>query len=204
MELDDLEDLFEVLNIETPTPDQLYELYGIFLRDLVKNPLMIKGCAIRYNNTPSKHPLCKGKAQTFEHIITRESKFSKKRNFDCFRGNKIHWIRPIIENADSPRVKYFERTNNKGQNQYFYWLQEKSFIIIIRNIQPGYLLITSFCVDNNKIGMYKSWHQEYIGQKKPHFVSEARTLRQCDWSERATCHVLYPLGTDITNVLTKT
>jgi hypothetical protein len=161
MELDDLEDLFDELDIDAPSLEQLYQMYGIFLRDIARNPLIVNGREVKYNNSPSRHPLCQGKALTFEHIITRESKLSKKRNFDCLRANKIHWIRPIIEHADSPRVKYFERMNDEGQKQFFYWFEEKSFIIIIRNIQPDHLLITSFCVDYGEKGMYKKWYLEY-------------------------------------------
>jgi len=39
-----------------------------------------------------------------------------------------------------------------------------------------------------------------IGKKKPHFVSEVRILRQYEWSEQVTCHVLFPLGIDSANV----
>jgi hypothetical protein len=141
-------------------------MYGIFLKDIVHNPLMVKGTAVLYNKNPSKHPVCRGKAQTFEHIITRESKYSKKRNFDHMRANKIHWIRPIIENVSSARVKYFERINNEGQLQFFYWFEEKSHIIIIRNVQPGLFLITSFCIDYGEKGMYKNWYLEYEKAKK--------------------------------------
>lgn len=33
--------------------------------------------------------------------------------------------------------------------------------------------------------------------KKTHFVSEVRILRQYERSELVTCHVLFPLGNDI-------
>jgi len=39
------------------------------------------------------------------------------------------------------------------------------------------------------------------GKKKPHFVSEARILRQYERSNQVTCHVLYPLGIDSANIL---
>lgn len=37
--------------------------------------------------------------------------------------------------------------------------------------------------------------------KKPHFVSEARILRQYERSKHVTCHVLLPLGNDNSNIL---
>ena len=36
--------------------------------------------------------------------------------------------------------------------------------------------------------------------KKPHFVSEVRILRQYERSKLVTCHVLLPLGNDCTNI----
>jgi len=41
---------------------------------------------------------------------------------------------------------------------------------------------------------------ELSGNKKPHFVSEARILRQYERSELVTCHVLFPLGNDSINL----
>jgi hypothetical protein len=161
MELDDLEDLFDDLGFDEPTSDQLYQMYGIFLNDIAKNPIVLNGRMLKYNSNRSNHPVCRGKAQAFEHVITRESKISGKRDFDRERANKIHWIRPVLLNASDVRIKYFERVNDKGQNQYFYWYQEKSFIIIIREIQPDILLITSFSVDNLERYKFKKWYDEY-------------------------------------------
>lgn len=161
MELDDLEDLFDDLGFDGPTPGQLYQMYGIFLNDIAKNPIVLNGKTLKYNSNRSNHPVCRGKAQAFEHIITRESKISGKRSFDRDRANKVHWIRPILLNASDVRIKYFERINDKGQNQHFYWYQEKSFIIIIREIQPDTLLITSFSVDKLEKNKFKKWYDEY-------------------------------------------
>ena len=135
-DLDELEDLFDDLSIDGPTPKQLYELYGIFLDDFKKNPVVINGVELKYNGTPSRHPICRGKAMAFEHIITRESKYSGKRNFDYERTNKIHWIKPIIENVSDFRIKYFEEVNHDGENQLFYWYQEKDFVVIVREVKP--------------------------------------------------------------------
>lgn len=161
IDLDELDDLFDDLNIDGPTNDQLYRIYGIYLDDIVKNPIVISGRVLKYNNRKSRHPICPGKHQTFEHIITRESKISGKRNFDKERANKIHWIRPILENIDDPRIKYFERVNNEGKNQLFYWYEEKSFIVIVREIEPDILLITSFVVDKDERYCFRKWYGEF-------------------------------------------
>src|SRR5699024_3097057 len=105
------------------------------------------GEKIIVNPNQSRHPLCRGKEQTFEHIITRKSTYSGKRNFDRERANRIHWIKPIIENCNDIRIKYFEAYNDKEQLQYFFFYQEKDFIVIIRQLPTGNMLITAYCVD---------------------------------------------------------
>lgn len=156
-----LEDLFDDLSIESPTVEQLYQMYGIFLNDIVKNPIMIGGTELSYNRNISRHPVCRGKMQAFEHLITRESKYKGKRDFDRERANKIHWIRPIIVNASDARIKYFERLNDRGYNQLYYWYEERGFMVIVRELKPGLILITSFSVDALERPMYKRWYNLY-------------------------------------------
>ncbi|MBN2893631.1 MAG: hypothetical protein JXL97_17300 [Bacteroidales bacterium] len=164
--LDELEDLFDDLSADGPTKDEMYKMYGVFLNDIVNNPIIINGIKLKYNKTKSKHPVCKGKMVVFEHIITRESKYNGKRHFDKDRANKIHWIRPIIENKNDARIKYFERINDKGYNQQFYWYEEKGFIVIIRELDPDLFLITSFSIDKNNKQEYKNYYNEYRDSQK--------------------------------------
>lgn len=91
---------------------------------------LIDDIKLTYNRNKSRHPICKGKMQAFEHIITRENKYKTKRDYDPGRANKIYWIRPIIYNRSDPRIKYFERLNDKGYNQQYYWYEEKGFIVL--------------------------------------------------------------------------
>src|SRR5690554_2307336 len=153
--LEGLEDMFDDLDIEGPSPEQMYQLYGVFLRDIVRNPVMIDGLELSYNKSISKHPVCRGKMVAFEHIITRESKYKGKRDFDRERANKIHWIKPIIENVNDARIKYFESVNDEGYNQRFCWYEEKGYLVIIRELNPEYFLITAFCVDVYEKTKYK-------------------------------------------------
>ncbi|CAM1351003.1 hypothetical protein [Tenacibaculum insulae] len=159
--LDELEDLFEELSVDGPTNEQLNKMYATFLDDIVRKPLIIKGIKLSSNRKKSRHPVCRGKSQGFEHIITRESKHNKRRYFDNQRANKIHWIKPIIENVNDPRIKYFEAVNDKGFNQLFYWYEEKNFIVIVREINPQLMLITSFSVDTQSKNKYKDAYWKY-------------------------------------------
>lgn len=165
--LSELTDLFEDLSIDGPTPDQLFKMYGIFLNDIVRNPILIKDKTLCFDRSKSRHPVCRNKYVGFEHIITRDSKYKGKRDFDRERANKIHWVKPIIENVNDPRIKYFERTNNDGFNQQFYFYERKSFLIIVREINPDLFLITSFSVDETEKPKYKNWYAEYKNKKTP-------------------------------------
>lgn len=162
-ELGELSNLFDDLSIEGPNPEQLFRMYGIFLNDIVKVPIIINGVKVSYNRNISKHPICRNKLVAFEHIITRESKLKGKRDFDRERANKIHWIKPIIENVNDPRIKYFERVYIDGVNQQYYYYEVKGFLVIIRELKPDLLLITSFSVDMSEKNKYKKWYNEYRG-----------------------------------------
>lgn len=161
-ELDVIEDLFEYLDLDEPEEDQMYQLYGVFKKDMINEPIYINGIQVAYDKKKSRHPLFKGKPTGFEHICTRESKHSGKRNFDAERANKIHWIKPVVNYKEDARVNYFERTHANGKNQQFYWLHEKSYVVIIREITDGLQLVTAFRVDDLELNRFQNWYNEYL------------------------------------------
>ena len=164
-ELDLLEDLFEELNINGPTKDQMFQLYGIFKNDFEKNPIIIGTVQVGFKKQKSKHPLFRGKPEGFEHICTRESKLSGKRDFDPERTNKIHWIKPVINNAVDGRVKYFERVHYNGQNQRYFWFKDKDYVVIIREITTQLQLVTAFKIDEINRNNFKKWYEEFKNKK---------------------------------------
>lgn len=164
-ELDLLADLFEELNIDGPTKDQMFQLYGIFKNDFEKNPIIIGTVQVGFEKRKSKHPLFRGKPEGFEHICTRESKHSNRRNFDPERTNKIHWIKPVINNAVDGRVKYFERVHYNGQNQRYFWFQDKDYVVIIREITTQLQLVTAFKIDEINRNNFKKWYEEFKNKK---------------------------------------
>ena len=121
MSLDDLDGLFYMddLSFDAPTPEQLFRMYGIFLNDFVNNKMTVFGKELRVNTSKSTHRVFKNKAETFVHVITRKSKYSQKRQYDRNRANRIHWIRPILENANDPRIKCFQKINEDNENQHY-------------------------------------------------------------------------------------
>lgn len=148
--LDELDDLFENLDINGPTDEQLYRMYGIYLNDFVKNEFIIDGCRVIVNSSIVRNKnkgLFLGKHFTFNHLVTIESKISNKRIFDKYRANKIHWIRPLLEQKNDIRILYFEKNDKDNMNRRYFWYKERNFIIILKEINPDIMLITAFCTD---------------------------------------------------------
>jgi len=160
-ELEVLEDLFDYLDIDGPDKEQMITLFSIFNKDMVEAPIFINQVQVAFNKNKSKHPLFRDKPEGFTHICTRKSKHSKRRNFDPERTNKIHWIKPVIHFKDNARVKYFERVHSNGKNQQYYWLHEKSYVVIIREITISLQLVTAFKVDDLEFNKFKKWHDEF-------------------------------------------
>ena len=75
----------------------------------------------------------------------------------------IHWIRPILENSNDARIWYFERANEENENQEYYWYESQDFLVILKQIEPDVLLLTSFYVDKDKKKQLKAWYQKYMG-----------------------------------------
>ena len=167
MQLDELEILFDEddLDFDAPTHDQLYIMYGLFLDNFHKTPLIHKGRRVVFNTNRSRHPLFRGKFEGFVHVITRKSQYTDKRQYDRDRANRVHWIKPILDNWQNPLVSYFEKVNDEGQLQYFYWVQPLNFLVILRELTPDFLLVTSFCIDSQNIGQFRKYYNEYNGGK---------------------------------------
>lgn len=159
--LDTVEDLFEYLDMNDPTSDQMYTLYGVFKKDMIDEPFFINNVKVAYDKRKSRHPLFRGKPMGFEHVCTRESKHSGKRYFDTERANKIHWIKPVVYYKDDTRVRYFERIHANGKNQQYYWLHEKNYVVIIREITQYLQLVTAFKVDKIERGRFQNWHNDF-------------------------------------------
>ena len=149
------------LDIEGPISEQMFQLYGVFVKDMVNYPIFIGKKQIGFKRSKSSHPLFKGKLEGFVHICTRENSLLGIRNFDSERTNKIHWIKPVIYNQEDNRIKYFERLHFKGQNQIYFWFQNKSYVVIIREITTNLKLVTAFKVDKTEENRFLNWYRDY-------------------------------------------
>jgi hypothetical protein len=168
MPLAELETLFDEadLNLDAPTRKQLFDMYGHFLRDFCDTPFFHKGRQVIVNKNRSRHPLFKGKFEGFVHVVTRKSNYTDKRQYDRDRANRIHWIKPILDNWESPLVSYFEKVSDNGELQYFYWVQTLQFIVILRELNPDLLLVTAYCVDEYNATKFRKQLAEFRNRRR--------------------------------------
>jgi hypothetical protein len=169
MKLEELEDLFENLDIDSPNKEQLYHIYGIYLRDFVNSELEYEGKKVLVNKAlvKDKREGCfLNKQKTFDHIVTRKSQFTNKRKFDKDRANKIHWIKCIIENSTNALIKKYEVIKD-AKKSIILWLQSKKYVVILREEEPNVLLVTGYCVDQTEEARFNSEYKQYINKKTP-------------------------------------
>ena len=101
MDLLGLDDHIPNLGID-PSAEHLEELYQLFKIDFIDVDFYFDGCKVKIDIANSKEAGFETYPHTFVKIITRGVK--GKRCFDKKRANKIHWIKPILENKDTEDV----------------------------------------------------------------------------------------------------
>ena len=159
MDLLDLEPLFAHLGVE-PTAAQRNAIFDAFKRDFIDRALVIDGLRVKIILKNSSVEGFESFPETLAHLITRKSA-GGKRVFDPHRANKIHWIRPILENKDSEDICYFVYIEDDGAVRDYYWFKEGRFIVIMEKVTPSYLIITSFNVDAENERHYTRRYDAY-------------------------------------------
>ena len=160
-DLEYLEVLFEDLDLDNPTDGELDEMLAIFYNDFVDNVFQIKGCNVKVILQKSWHKDFRGLPETFVHLITRDNKYKNQREFDCERANRIHWVKEVLLNHTSPRVKYFEYADGKEIVKHHYWLEEKNFMVVLKPTQPDLMVVTAFCIDDFERARYRKRFNVY-------------------------------------------
>ena len=159
--LDNLKPYFDSLSEEDE--EKLDELHSIFQNDFCNNPFSINGINVKvkihpYNHKKDNLPEHFSRYyEKFVHVITRKinnNKGNKKREFIEERANRIHWMRPILENHTDKRITYFQSIENDGTIRDYFWFKAKKYIVILEEVLPDYILITGFCVDNKNYSYF--------------------------------------------------
>lgn len=134
-------------------------LFAYYLRDFFDNPFQCNGIDVKVKSELYRNHVADGLPdfycgyhEKFVHLLTREVSgkkvvHSKKRIFKENRANRIHWIKPILQNWQDNRITYFHFLESDGSINEYFWYKAKDYIVILEKVTPDYYLITAFCID---------------------------------------------------------
>lgn len=152
------------------------ELYAYYIRDFFDLPFNCNGAPVKirehlYVKTASDGlpDFYRTYHEKFVHLITRESPgrtvmMPNRRIFKENRANRIHWIKPILENWKDPRITYFHYTESDGALREYFWYKAVDYIVILEKVRPNYFLVTAFCVDHSNRRYFEG---KYAGRCGP-------------------------------------
>lgn len=119
-------------------------LYSIFIDDLIKSPPIFKGKPVN----PRYYPAHEGKPESYYHL-THDDYFHtgyENRVFDPRRSERLHWIKPILQNSPC---------NLNCCNGIYVWKEGKrihilfvdeQYLIVLEERKGYYLLVTAYYV----------------------------------------------------------
>lgn len=155
--------------------EKIRALHNVFHHDFFENIVTIDGNSLKVKPYKYSKSAIDGLPieyeqfyEKFVHIITRDAKpvwrgQPAHRDFDEKRANRIHWIRPILEHCNDPRVTRFEYIEADGTVREYFWCRPVSYVVVVEYILPDYALITGFCVDAENQAYFQN---KYINRVK--------------------------------------
>ena len=114
------------------------EVYAIFYRDFVESRANLGNRPVHITKQ-----LIDGKERTFWHCI-QEGRIEDQRTPDLRRCERIRWIRAIIENADDPKIRKWQKQKGRHLRQLL-WLEACEFLVVLERRRTDWLLWTAYC-----------------------------------------------------------
>lgn len=138
---------------------QIDRFWVEFKRDFIDNPFLVNGKAIRVIMKPPRIREFKEYPETFVHIITRS--LTNERIYDAKRGNRVHWIKPILLAHPSHDIKYYKWMDSDGICREHYWLFAKDFMVVLKEVSKDLHVVTAFCVDGSQKATFYERFKDY-------------------------------------------
>lgn len=151
--------------------DKIDFLYDIFKNDFIDNDVNLNGTIYI---DPKSHDKQNGKENIFWHIVTRKDRGD--RIFDIPRACRIKWIKQIILNYTSTKIKMFYFYENDRKIRLYLWAFECDFVVILQKLgHSSSYLVTSFYIDNErKKNIFQRKYNNYTNE-----VDDR--LYDCEW-----------------------
>jgi hypothetical protein len=161
--------------ISSADKEKIDLVYAYYCRDFFDNPFQVDNKTIKIkddlytNNIADGLPdfYC-GYHEKFVHLITREASgrtkvLPKHRIFKENRLKRIHWIKPILQHWNDPRITYFYFLEDNRDTRQYFWYKAKDYIVILQELPPDLYFITGFCVDFNNRSYYDAKYNARCG-----------------------------------------
>ncbi len=114
-------------------PRYVEAIYAVFRRDFVVTRPQYRGRPLNLK----RHPMSEGREATFWHFIS-EGANEAERTPDFRRCERIAWPRPIVEAAESGRIRGW--TNTRGREERVVLAVEDFSYIVVLADRGDYLL----------------------------------------------------------------
>jgi hypothetical protein len=144
----------DIVSVDGAWEETLTRLYAIFSRDFIRTRLQLNTLEVWHD----RRRIDGNYEEGFWHLITREEKTTRTRNFDPRRAERLPWSAPVIRNNSDGNVKCWRYKEGNGKIRFYLWLFNLDYVVILeeRTLQPLAekpsrtiaMLVTSFYVDS--------------------------------------------------------
>lgn len=120
-------------------------LYSVFLNDLIKNQPLFNGLRVGAR----KHPEHNGKHEGFYHLTSKDYQLTgyENRIFDPRRSERLHWIKPIIENHKCNDVCCNKIKIWKEKKRIHILFEDEYYAIVLDERKGYYVVVTAYYID---------------------------------------------------------
>lgn len=128
--------------------EQIAKFYEIFTKEFMDDTVIVHGKKIKIAPVNSRIQEFKEYNETFVHIITRDT--SHGRIYTAERANRVHWIKPILENSESKAIIYYKWKDDRGICKEHFWFFKRDFMVVLKPLSSDLMIVTAFCVDDDE------------------------------------------------------
>lgn len=137
--------LTDIRPLEGDWMKDLANLHATFRECFIDSPCLFREKLV----WPDKRKLEDDYEEGFWHLITQDNFSKSQRLLDLRRAERLHWLRPTIENHEDHRVKTFTWLHNAKTPRIHIWLEDCDYIVILEESRNGkYVsLVTAYHLD---------------------------------------------------------
>jgi hypothetical protein len=133
--------------------DDYAKLFVVFERDFINaKQIIVEGESVVWDCRINRAVADGIYPYGFTHLVTKTiSSHQKMRIFDPYRAKKLPWVRAVLTNYRDSSVTSFvvdQPDKQKIVRKIYLWLEECSFVVILKNDNLGKIILTAYDVDH--------------------------------------------------------